>query len=346
MRRKDPKYALYCKRRLRKLERAKKRKNGVRSNHSGSLNVNRFNYDMAPKVYISNIPECFSIVTNPNETIHYFNLLINRILRDPSIKRIYFEFRKVKEMTVDALMYLLAILKFLQCKVWEFSGDVPIQNEPKELLLQSGFLKRITRHRISVQPNGKFYMSMGNSADGIETKKVCEFLYEHSDAQRQTTNFIYDMLMELEVNTADHAYKTNSNSLFHDNWLLVVEDNVDRFSFTFLDVGVGICKTIYKRWHERLNLGKTQYDYLLSAFDGKLLRSETKERHRGRGLPKIKKYATENRIINLTVITNKAICSSSDKCILEGQRIDESLAGAIYYWEVTKSSIRYEKEAS
>lgn len=346
MHKNNPHYIQYCKRRLAKLERSRKRRKRYAKSSTAMSNGNTKVGTKKP--YTSLVPSFFSIVNNANETIHYFNCLINHIFRDPAIQKVCFDFSQVEKMTIDALMYLLAILKFLRCKVEVYSGNIPVQSEPRELFLQSGFLKRISRHKVDVIPNGRFYMCIGNLADGIETKQVCDYLAEHSAARRETTHFIYDMLMELEVNTADHAYKTNANSIFHENWLLAVEDKSDKFSFTFLDVGVGICKTIYKRWHERLNLGKAQYEYLLSAFNGMLLRSETKLKHRGRGLPKIKRYSTEKKIDNFTVITNQAICYADPESEqgISGRRISESLSGAVYYWEVSKDNFVNTKEES
>ena len=335
MRKKNPKYKQYLKRRLFSLEKKRLRKKNRRKHVTMDSSSKIIHED---ENYISVIPSNFSIVNNEKETIRYFNELINRILRNESIGRIFFNFSNVEHMTADALMYLLAILKFLKCHVWEFSGNFPAQGGPRELFCQSGFLKAIKNHNVTIAPKDSLYMCIGNNANSCATADVCRFMHAHSEATREDTWFIYDMLMELEVNTADHAYSRNANPLFEDNWLLMVEDTETAFKFTFLDIGVGICKTIYKRWHETLNLGKTQLDYLISAFNGVLLRTETKLAHRGKGLPKIKKYSEEHQIEHLKVITNRAFCYVSEESnFFSGKRLQDSLAGTIYYWEVTKS---------
>lgn len=336
MRRTDPRYNRYYKRRLlaKEKHRLRTKKHGKNGHTYQTKSI------VIPKDgrYISKVPTIFSIVNNPKETIRYFNELINNILRNESIGRVFFNFRDVEQLTADALMYLLAILKFLKCRVWEFSGNIPIQETPKELFCQSGFLRMIRSHNISIASKDLMYMCAGNSANSRETANVCRFLHAHSIATRKDTGFIYDMLMELEVNTADHAYTKNANPLFIDNWLLMIEDAGNSFKFTFLDIGVGICKTIYKRWHEKINLGKTQVDYLISAFDGALIRTETKLAHRGKGLPKIKRYSDEHLIDCLKVVTNRAFCfASDDQSSIKGIGLQDSLAGTIYYWEVDKS---------
>ena len=305
MRKKDPGYNRYYKRRLLSMEKQRlKRKNYHKHSLDSQANV------AIPEDgrYISTIPTVFSIVDNPKKTVKYFNELINNILRNESIGRVFFNFRDVEHLTVDALMYLLAILKFLKCRVWEFSGNIPLREAPKELFCQSGFLRMIRNQNVAIAPNDLMYMCAGNNANSKETANVCRFIHAHSAATRKDTGFIYDMLMELEVNTADHAYSKNANPLFVDNWLMLVEDAGAIFKFTFLDVGVGICKTIYKRWHEKINLGKSQVDYLISAFNGALIRTETRLAHRGKGLPKIKQYSDEHQIGRLKVVTNRAFC--------------------------------------
>ena len=336
MKKNSSKYNRYIKRRLQSLEKQRIKKKRYRRRTHYVANA------PAPLpedgTLVSNIPSIFSIVDNPTRTIRYFNELINNILRNESIGRVFFNFREVEYLTVDALMYLLAILKFLKCRVWEFLGNIPLQEGPKELFCQSGFLKMIRRNNVAITPKNLMYMCAGNNANRLETANVCRFIHAHSNASRVDTWFLYDMLMELEVNTADHAYNKNANPLFMDNWLLVVEDAEDTFRFTFLDVGVGICKTIYKRWHERINLGNSQVDYLISAFNGALIRTETRLAHRGKGLPKIKSYADQHKIDDLKVITNKAFCySSEDELSFEGIKLQDSLAGTVYYWEVKKT---------
>lgn len=334
MRKNDPRYRYYLLRQRKKQERARIRSKQYRYRRAAES----VEEETSEKPYPSHIPENFSIVHNSTETIRYFNVLIHHILRHQEIKKVFFDFSRVTRMTVDALMYLLAILKFLKCNIWEFSGNLPLDEKARSLFVQSGFLKKIGQHNVAIKPKGLMYMCSGHKADPIESSKICGFLHAHSNADRVKTGYLFDALMELEANTIDHAYGSNANSLFTNNWLASVEDRGDVFAFTFLDVGMGICKTIYKRWHEHVNLGKTQADYLLSAFEGKLMRTETRLHHRGKGLPKIKRYSDERKLSQLTVITNQAMCYATEEApYLVGQKIEESLAGTVFYWEVPKS---------
>lgn len=338
-------YNQFLKRRLKSLEKKRlKRKNraSIHIRYEDHSERHIINKDM----FVSVVPSNFSIIENSLETIRYFNNLIHSTLRSNSVHRVFFQFEDVCHITPDALIYLLAILKFAKCSIREFSGNLPKAPKPREVFVQSGFLKKISNSRVPVDmKTNNYLMCAGNVGSVDDTKLACQFLHAHSDATRIDTSFIYDMLMELEVNTTDHAYGENANPLFERNWIACIEDAGETFKFTFLDVGAGICKTIYKRWHESINIGKTHADYLLSAFNGVLLRSKTKMPNRGKGLPKIKQYADAHLIQHLTVVTNKAICKANDSNdMFEARRLGVSLAGSVYYWEVSKHMFRKEGE--
>ena len=320
MRKSSPRYAEYIKRQNRTRERKRFKKNkkckklynpyAAPSKYTPVLE-NTFKGNDDRKTYTSQIPKCFSIINNPNEVAEYFSTLIAFLKHNKDVRCLNFNFSEVKEITVDALMYLMSVIKFIRrafCKVEQFSGNIPTEPSVKDLFIKSGFPQLMTSSRIKFAPDENVIrICYDNSTNTQKTKEICEFVIAHSQYERTDTMFLYNMLMELEVNAAEHAYNDEETSIFQNKWLAFVEDAGSTFRFTFLDIGVGIFRTLYRKLHEKV-FKQPDYHYVISAFEGAELRSETRRRYRGRGLPKVKEFFDNGRIKNLKVITNRAYC--------------------------------------
>ena len=87
-----------------------------------------------------------------------------------------------------------------------------------------------------------------------------------------------------------------------------------------------------------LSLDK-EYKYIESALKGEF-RTETKEGHRGTGLPDIYGISKNKSISNLTIISNYAYYSKDNS----SYDLETELEGTILYWEIlkTKGDMRYE----
>lgn len=178
MREKDPRYNEYIKRRLRRLERKRLRKKKIHIIYDEDASQYKGTQASRKKhrPFLPSLPKNFSIVNNTTETVRYFNVLINQILRDSRIREIYFDFTDVEEITIDALMYLLAIIKFLKSNIWSFSGNIPKNKNARELFLQSGFLKMIRHSNIPVEPKDNIYMVAGDKANPQISAAICQFI--------------------------------------------------------------------------------------------------------------------------------------------------------------------------
>ena len=142
----NPRYADYIKRqnRARDRRRSKKLKHqkrgcrlyAISNQHMPVLDSASGKTDNQ-SVYVSKPPANFSIINNSDEVIDYFSTLIEFLKINTNARCLRFDFSAVREMTIDALMYLMAIIKFIRkefCKVEEFSGNIPVDKEAKELL--------------------------------------------------------------------------------------------------------------------------------------------------------------------------------------------------------------------
>lgn len=101
-----------------------------------------------------------------------------------------------------------------------------------------------------------------------------------------------------------------------------------------MDNGLGIPTTIRKKVIEKilkkLEIDK-EYKYIDAGVSGIQKRSQTGLSERGNGLPSIYEQYTNNKIKELTIISNRAYYSKSTK-----KDLDNNLNGTIFYWEIDK----------
>lgn len=141
------------------------------------------------------------------------------------------------------------------------------------------------------------------------------------------------MLTELTTNTMQHAY--DGNNIFDYSWYIFVENVDDRIKITFMDNGIGILKSINKRFRDKLKYGyvrkNKQYEYIISALKGEC-RSNTKLSNRGKGLPEVYEPSLTDKITNLTIISDIAYYNKENS-----RDLNEKLKyGTIFYWEIEK----------
>lgn len=355
MRKGNPKYPAYLKRRQQKLERSRLRRKAAHKRSTQTF-CDPTSHDFVPhhenneNVVDVTVPECFSILENPEKTIGFFNTLRRFITSGSRDKVINFDFRAVRHLTIDALMYLVAVIKNTHIPspyLKGFQGNMPTEPAPRNLFVKSGFLNFVHSKHKRIEPDNahvQIFFDKSNS-DTVAPKRIVDFIVNNSHVPNSKLHFLYEMIMEMETNSHEHAYSCIKDNTMGCNWLAYAEDSGDYYRFTFLDTGVGMYKTMHREWHEFLKLQDSEASCVISAFDGVLLRSKTKLKTRGHGLPSIKSVAVSNRIQNLQVITNKAFCKMTDGCdSMSGQDVSASLKGTIYYWEISKASLGAQQE--
>ena len=106
-------------------------------------------------------------------------------------------------------------------------------------------------------------------------------------------------------------------------------------SFSFIDNGVGILKTLNQKIDRKLiTIFKGKQDLLQSAFKGDI-GSRTGLSFRGKGLPFIKDKHDTNRISNLFILTNNVILDYKNNKFYE---IPIPYSGTFYYFELNSNN--------
>lgn len=344
-------YRMWIKKRNSKnLEKRTKRKKYIRDIKSKPLDK-RFceNYDPRTNSFTFPVPLDFSFLSNPTETIKFFNSMIDIITQQRKSKlNIYIDISNVQNLSIDALMYLLAIINNLRNKFRNkvfIYGNCPSDPNINKLFKESGFYKFVKSTSILpfVKDSNTIQIVNGKNSDTEIAKQISDFVSNKTGLTRTECNFIYIMMIELMSNTHKHAY--NGSTLLYNRWYCFCryDQSHSRISFTFMDTGAGIPTTVRRNFAEKLDIFKIigEHRYVTSALDGKF-RTATNLSYRGKGLPRIRQFCSDGKICNLRIITNKADIKVNG-AKYDAKELYSSLCGTLYYWEIiNKEKIGYE----
>lgn len=332
-------------RNAKELVRRTERKTAIRAARTKEIKYNTTiktdpNYNDVEKRIEFKAPCNFSFIVSPNETIEFFNKILSFITNKFNYgKRLYIDISCINNLTIDALMYLLAIVNNMKSKIrnnFSISGNAPQDPAIRKLFTESGFYsfveymgtEPITKNANTIQ------IASGHESDNALAKHICDFVIDKSGLDRKACRFIYVMMIELMANVYKHAY--NGHDLLYPRWYCFANylKETNSIAFTFMDTGEGIPSTVRKNFAEKidiLNL-KKEYKYVVSALNGDF-RTATMEQHRGKGLPKIREFCVSNKIQNMRIITNKADVSIlSEKYVAKD--LTKPLKGTLFYWEI------------
>ena len=286
-------------------------------------------------------PDNFSIINNPNPSILFFEELQKHMLRlDP----VFVEMKNISQITVDALVYYIAVLQKLKSKLtlYLLRGSFPEDKKTLNLMTRSGFLKYFQTAENNIKIHDDFIeIKSGNIADNQIVKSICLFVMKKLDVGRIGTQKLYDIIFEMMLNTKHHAYSVQNRN--YDNWLLFLRFSPEKKSikFIFMDTGYGIPNTvrqnkleIAKKWFSQFGVTDfNENDLVYSALNG-AYRTQTKEGYRGKGLPRINKAFKDGYINNLSILSSRACIKSNERYDLESKMI-----GTLFFWTITRESI-------
>ena len=300
----------------------------------------RLQYKLHKKSYKTlEAPETFSIFGNPEQTLSFFSDIETRVEFGSPI---YFEMKSVEKLSIDTIMYFLALLKRIKSSgvAYGFKGSVPSNRNCRDLLESSGFLKYVDSGRTKKDlshASEVVQINTGQKANDSIAKNICDFTMSKLNLKREDIKKLYIMIIELMTNTKHHAYITDGNRRFpFTDWYVFVRHIIEKKAvrFIFLDTGRGIPFTVKRKGFEPvtefIGLGPKHTEYITSALKGKL-RSRTGESFRGKGLPKIYSYNTQQYINYLTIISNRGYFAVKRK-----RDMEEELKGTLFYWELSK----------
>lgn len=342
IRKNNPGYRAWIRRRLLKLERRRISRKKKTKNTSQGQTKDRRRRAYSREQF--DAPEKLSIIDYPEETLEFFNHILEFVKKKQNQctnTELYLNFKNVKYLTIDAIMYLVTIIKKLRspmcrCRI---CGNFPEDPKSNRLMVESGFIKFVESYVRAIKPRKEYIqIREGQNVSVKIAKEVCDFTVNAAGCGK---NAIYTVLVELMANAWNHAYDSKENVVRMDKWYIFVEETEEKVCYTFLDTGYGIPNTVYKKISERALdtlpiLQNTDLYYIKSALSGQSLRTQTRQENRGMGLPRINKLYLEGKIENLKIISGKGYYG--DESIQK--ELNHGYKGTLAYWEISKEKRR------
>ena len=299
----------------------------------------------AKRTYVDNHPRVimtpptrFSLTNNPEETMEFFQDFAREIDRKEFGTRFYIDSKNVESATVDALIFLIAILQNDAVNIlrkYSFSGNYPENDEARQVYAESGFNDYVVSKMKKLPASTeKMKIICGTNNDPSAAKDLCDFIITNLGKTRKDILPIQKVLIELMSNVYHHAYE--KNSFMAKKWYMYAEYVENRVRCVFVDTGFGIAKTARKNFSEkiRLKLGIKVNDarIIQSIFEGDF-RTATGKHHRGNGLASVRENVTNDLFEGLEVFSGRGRCvfpKDSEKDEIIPFCYDLGLYGTLY----------------
>jgi len=286
------------------------------------------------------VPSKFSFLYNPVETIDFYSKMIDEIRHGVYRQYFYVNSKLVEEVTVDALIYLIAIMQNMKVnyeRQYTYRGNLP--RDPKIALVyqESGFMSYVkSKQKVLPASTNKMKIVSGVKNEPKITSDLCRFVMDKLGKKREEVLSLQKILIELMSNVYHHAY--NLDEIMHEHWYIYAEYIDNYVRFVFVDTGAGIARTVRKNFTEKIQrfIGNeaTDGDLIYSTLSGDF-RTETNESHRGNGLSGVRELAESELFKNFTLISGRGQCTiSNENKILIKNDYKNQIYGTIYIFDV------------
>lgn len=315
---------------------------GIKNNKRKKYRIylkKKLSFSRSVKSESTEMPYDSDFQSNPEGLVRIFSH-VNNLIEINNTKSIYLDFKNVSKISIDTIMYILAIMTNKKDKV-NFKGNFPEDTDARIILWDSGFLEYVNNKIKNIIPRNpnKIRIKILNNADYSRKifVSIINWIMSSFNIERKDLRFLYVMLSELMTNTLEHAYNEDVKNKSEKSWFVYVnKENDCTASFTFLDTGHGIPNTIYKNNFEKIQLLGINSDskMLLSALNGDF-RTQTGEVYRGKGIPKINEIVKSGKLKSFRLISGKGYVTYNNEAKnYSSFDFKSELIGTMYYWEI------------
>ena len=304
----DKKSQIAKKRRVSKTQKGIERSSGTQLSDTVVSRKNK------PSEIHLQVPSVFSLTVNTEETMFFFMNLMRKIKERKNGSCFFIDSENVKEVTVDALIYLITIMQNDRINLpmrYQYRGNFPLNESARKIYEESGFTNYVHSQIRLLPPNTeKMRIISGFKNDSDVSKQFCEFVMEKLNKSRIEIKTLQVILIELMSNVYHHAYK-KKDELIAKKWYMYAEHIDNYVRFVFADTGMGIAETVRKNFEENIKrwfaIGVEDGVLLKSAFSGDF-RTQTGQPHRGNGLSTVRECVLKGPFFNFEVISGKGKC--------------------------------------
>ncbi|MBL0209446.1 MAG: hypothetical protein IPQ13_00800 [Holophagaceae bacterium] len=294
-------------------------------------------------------PEVFSFNENPEGVIQFINKLENLFIEK---RKTCVMLKKIKTIDYGAIVSLLSIMVQFKAKNIKFNGNIPKNENTKNILIKSGFFKNLAlefkdedQYQINDGGKNEIITHAGKLVDSELGDAIIQSASKTIWGEERRCQGVQRVLIELMMNTNNHAANRVKGEKHW--WLHVNHDEQSGIvGFAFVDFGVGIFKSL----NDKPNTSKF-YNYLSKIakllkhgdnaeilklmLNGEFHQTVTGKYFRGKGLPGIADVQKRNQITSLKIVTNDAYASLDDDVF---QKLDHSFSGTYVYWEIRRDN--------
>lgn len=322
----------------------------------GYANKNKIPESLFDKIKLK-VPKDFNLSSNANEVSNFFNkiiLFMTKHINDDNYICIEYDMKDVKNVSIDALMYMLALSNYIPKKArYKFYIILPLDEKIKSFILSTGMNDYVNNGDSFKCPLNKNYypLNLGNKVQNDIAQSICDFVNGILGTDTVYSKFIYSSLIEMMLNTENHAY-LKEDWIYRPQWYTFAENTEKTINFTFLDVGMGIPETminnLYKMKIEEIISNEESEDIVYFKSDqSKLLVqtlregnfvSRTKQKNRGKGLPQIYGHYLDGKTSNFRVLSGKGLVLFNDEDREQPSltELESKFHGTLFYWEINK----------
>lgn len=329
-------------RRSRKLGKRKKKQKNAGGQYSYVSSGTRKYTTKSNSIQKMSAPEVFSVFDNHEAVTQYLINIFNLLRDGVSDLKIYLDFQSVQKVSVESIVYIIAILKNVRVRPnirCDFMGNFPQNEAARKLFQESGFLNYVESNSArNPKTTDRIQIQTGRDTNTEVARTVRNFAKSAGLLSNRELRILFQSLIELMSNTVEHAYIDDKKRGLIPAWYLYCQYTDDALLFTFIDIGEGIPRTINRKIIKDWNLNDSKA--IMSALNGEF-RSETKAEYRGKGLPELKKHVIDGSLRQFKVVSGKGSCVYNEsEHIFEKNEYNNRIFGTIFYWEMGKRGIK------
>lgn len=250
----------------------------------------------------------------------------------------FFDLSSVERITSDAIAVLLAVMaRSMRERQVSFGGNQPMSEKAQRVLAASGFYDLVqTKQTVATDPLGRIKRRDSKKVEAATASELIRFGGRCLHEKEMVCQAAYSAMLECMGNSNNHA---SGIEHVEETWWATVYVDPDRrrACFTFVDMGVGIFKSLKIKTNRKVLrlFGLDRDDRILQDLFAGVIGSRTQLPFRGKGLPRIRKLADSRRLQEVKVLTNDVFGDVSGGVY---RLINGHFHGTLIYWEVDDAS--------
>ena len=291
-----------------------------------------------------NAPKDFSIIGNHEKVISFCNDLRNDYRKH---HRVFVNLEKVTSVTNESLSLLVSNMMLFQQSNIDFNGNFPIDEKSRLIVVKSGFLETLYKKKSSInRVNSTIYTHSSKRSNSELIEALIDSSSKFLWGQSCDCDGVYNALIELMLNTFEHGNEIEGKQKW---WVTVTKDEDNqRVTFSFLDYGRGIIKTLRDVQHkhhsgivEKIlyrigNITNSSAVLLKEVVEGALVISEKEDSQYGNGLHSIYSDMLDHLLDNVIIITNNVYADLKNNIY---QMMNVSFHGTFISFEINKDTV-------